>query len=72
MAYRIIQAETSDIPNLVRVIDAAFRDDPVIGLLMPDIDPKVKFEHDCQWYEKMYRQKELTGLRFRKVVDETG
>ncbi|KAI4218912.1 MAG: hypothetical protein L6R36_008677 [Xanthoria steineri] len=73
MPFRVLPAEPSDIPDIVTVHQASWVDDPIIGRLMPDVEPKVKYDHDVNYYKDKFEHKALTGTVMHKVVEtETG
>lgn len=73
MPFELHPAETSDIPDIVAVHQASWVNDPIIGRLMPDVDPKVKYDYDIDFYEKKFSFKDLTGTVMHKIVDtDTG
>lgn len=72
MAYRILPATAADLPDVIAIYHAAFKDDPFIGQLMPNVPPEVKQAHDMHRYGREVEMSELNGLEFRKVVDADG
>ena len=70
MPFELLRADVSDVPDIVTVFQASFQDDPVVGRLMCDVDPKVKFDYDVRLFEKYVRDGALTGSHFTKVVDK--
>ncbi|KAL8789430.1 MAG: hypothetical protein Q9213_001187 [Squamulea squamosa] len=73
MPFQVLPAEASDIPDIVAVHQAAWVDDPIVGRLMPDVDPKAKYDYDLDFYQKRFDSKTLTGSVMHKVVDtDTG
>ena len=73
MAFKVLPAEVSDIPDIVAVHQASWVNDPIIGRLMPDVDPKVKYDYDLAYYKNKFETKDLTGAVMHKVVEtETG
>lgn len=73
MSFQVLPAEPSDIPGMVAVHQASWENDPIVGRLMPDVDPKAKYEYDVDFYKRKFDTKELTGSVMHKVVEtETG
>ena len=72
MPYTILPATPADLPDIVAIYHAAFANDQFIGQLMPSVPPDVKQAFDTHWYGREFEMSELNGLRFRKVVDQTG
>ncbi|CAO1600378.1 hypothetical protein XANCAGTX0491_004069 [Xanthoria calcicola] len=73
MPFRVLPAEPSDIPGMVTVHQASWVDDPIIGRLMPDVEPKVKYDYDVNYYKDKFENKALTGTVMHKVIEtETG
>ena len=73
MAFQLLPAEASDIPDIVAVHQASWVNDPIVGRLMPDVDPKVKYDYDVDYYKNKFETKALTGALMHKVVEtETG
>ncbi|KAL9629199.1 MAG: hypothetical protein Q9204_005410 [Flavoplaca sp. TL-2023a] len=73
MAFKVLPAEVSDIPDIVAVHQASWVNDPIIGRLMPDVDPKVKYDYDLGYYKNKFETKALSGSVMHKVVEtETG
>ncbi|KAI4159160.1 MAG: hypothetical protein LQ342_006807 [Letrouitia transgressa] len=70
MSFRLLPADISDVPAMVRISKAAFNDDPIVGRIWRDCDKEVQFEHDVRVYEKHMRNRALTGEVFTKVVEE--
>lgn len=73
MPFQVLQAEPSDIPDIVAVHQASWVNDPIIGRLMPDVEPRVKYDYDVDYYKNKFETKALTGTVMHKIVDtETG
>ena len=70
MPFQLLPADLTDLPDLVAVFQAAFRDDPIIYHLMRDVDPEVKYKYDMGFLGKYIRDGPLTGSRFFKIVEE--
>ncbi|KAL8976984.1 MAG: hypothetical protein Q9205_007125, partial [Flavoplaca limonia] len=60
MAFQLLPAEVSDIPDIVTVHQASWVNDPIIGQLMPEVDPKVKYDYDLGYYKTKFETKDLT------------
>ncbi|KAL8708855.1 MAG: hypothetical protein Q9220_006311 [cf. Caloplaca sp. 1 TL-2023] len=69
MPFQILPAEPSDIPEIAVIQHEAFKDDPIIGRLWPDVDRQVKHEYDIKLLQRHFAQKELLGSVFHKLVD---
>ncbi|KAL8951066.1 MAG: hypothetical protein Q9222_002938 [Ikaeria aurantiellina] len=69
MPFQVLPAEPSDIPEIAVIQHEAFKDDPIIGRLWPDVDRQVKHEYDIKFLQRHFAQKELMGSVFHKVVD---
>lgn len=73
MPFQVLPVEISDIPDIAIIHHEAFKDDPIMGRLMPAVTPEHKHEYDKRFYEDGLAQKHLTGSVFHKVVDtDTG
>lgn len=72
MAYTILPATPTDLPDIVAVHHAAFADDAFIGQLMPDVSLEDKQSHDMHFFARQFEMSRLNGLRFRKAVDGEG
>ncbi|KAL8668500.1 MAG: hypothetical protein Q9168_006875, partial [Polycauliona sp. 1 TL-2023] len=73
MSFQVLPAEPADIPDIVTVHQASWVNDPIIGQLMPDVEPKAKYEYDVDYYTKGFETRALTGSVMHKVVErETG
>ncbi|KAI4188895.1 MAG: hypothetical protein L6R41_001829 [Letrouitia leprolyta] len=73
MLFQVLPAEPSDIPEIAVIHHDAFAEDPIVGLLMPDVKPDLKNEYDLQYYKKTFANAHLTGSVMHKAVDtETG
>lgn len=72
MAYKLLPATIADIPDIVTVYDAAFKDDPFVGQIMPKVNPAAKREYDEAYYTNEFEMGLLNGLRFFKAVDGDG
>ncbi|KAL8752177.1 MAG: hypothetical protein Q9184_005816 [Pyrenodesmia sp. 2 TL-2023] len=73
MSFQVLPAEPSDIPDIVAVHQASWENDPIVGRLMPDVDPKAKYDYDVDFYKRKFDTKALTGSVMHKVVEtETG
>lgn len=72
MPYIILPAIPADLPDIIAIYHAAFKDDPFVGQLMPNVPPEVKQAYDMHWYGREFEMSELNGLRLRKVVDGEG
>lgn len=70
MSFRLLPADITDVPAMMRISKAAFSDDPVVGRIWRDCDKEVQFEHDVRVYGKHMRNRALTGEVFTKVVEE--
>ncbi|KAL9597559.1 MAG: hypothetical protein Q9219_005061 [cf. Caloplaca sp. 3 TL-2023] len=73
MPFQLLTAERADIPEIAIIHHEAFKDDPIIGRLMCDVEPQLKKEYDIQYYEKSFAQAHLIGNVMHKIIDtETG
>ncbi|KAL8920506.1 MAG: hypothetical protein Q9208_006256 [Pyrenodesmia sp. 3 TL-2023] len=73
MSFQVLPAEVSDIPDIVAVHQASWENDPIVGRLMPDVDPIAKYDYDVDFYKRKFETKALTGSVMHKVVEtETG
>ncbi|KAL8681927.1 MAG: hypothetical protein Q9186_002013 [Xanthomendoza sp. 1 TL-2023] len=73
MPFQLLPAEVSDIPDMVAVHQSSWGNDPIIGRLMPDVEPKAKWDYDVDYYRKKFDSKNLTGTVMHKIVEtETG
>ncbi|KAL8813998.1 MAG: hypothetical protein Q9223_006745 [Gallowayella weberi] len=73
MPFQLLLAEASDIPEIVAVHQISWVDDPIVARLMPDVEPKAKWDYDVDYYRKKFDSKSLTGTVMHKIVDtETG
>ena len=72
MPYNMLPVTPADLPDIIPVYQAAFKDDPFIGQLMPNVLPEVKQAYDMHYWENQLRMSEYNGMRFRKLVDEDG
>ena len=70
MSYTIHPATLADLPDIVAIWDAAFKNDRIIGQLMPNVPLDLKRAYDIEWYRRMFDMSHLNGLRFFKAVDE--
>ena len=68
MPFLIQPASIEDVPAIVTVFRAAFRDDPIIHQLMCDVEPSTKYDYDIANFSKYTRDSHLTGSRFVKVI----
>ncbi|KAL8807160.1 MAG: hypothetical protein Q9182_000842 [Xanthomendoza sp. 2 TL-2023] len=73
MPFQLLPVEASDIPGIVAVHQVSWVDDPIVARLMPDVDPRVKWDYNVDYYRKKLDSKDLTGTVMHKIVDtETG
>ncbi|KAL8766853.1 MAG: hypothetical protein Q9209_006511 [Squamulea sp. 1 TL-2023] len=73
MPFEVHPAEASDIPDIVAIHQVVWVDDPIVGRLMPNVDPKAKYDYDVDFYKKKFDSRTLTGAVMHKVVDtDTG
>ncbi|KAL8645315.1 MAG: hypothetical protein Q9226_007359 [Calogaya cf. arnoldii] len=73
MSFQVLPAEPSDIPDIVAVHQASWVNDPIIGRLMPDVEPKAKYDYEVNYYKNKFETRVLTGSVMHKVVEtETG
>lgn len=72
MSYNILPVTPADLPDIVAVFHAAFKDDPHVGQLMPNVLPEVKQAHDMHYWQYQLNMSEYNGMIFRKLVDEDG
>ncbi|KAI4241447.1 MAG: hypothetical protein LQ352_007455 [Teloschistes flavicans] len=73
MAFQVVTAEPSDIPAIVPIHIAAFREDPIMGQLMPNAKDQDQYDYYANFYRKHFAEKHLTGSVFHKVIEvETG
>lgn len=73
MAFQLLPAEPSDIPEIVPLQIAAFKEDPIIGKLMPSVTHQDHYDYYANFLRKHWAEKQLRGAVFHKIVDtETG
>ncbi|KAI4102254.1 MAG: hypothetical protein L6R37_004504 [Teloschistes peruensis] len=73
MVFEVVAAEPSDIPAIASMHIAAFKEDPIMGHLMPKATYQDQYDYFANFYRKSFAEKQLTGSVFRKVVEtETG
>lgn len=70
MPFELLPADVADVPDIVTAFRAAFQDDPIVGRLMCDVNPKVKYDYDVRFFEKYIRDGAITGSHFSKLVDK--
>lgn len=71
MAYTLLPATKAEIPDLITVYDAAFKDHPFVEQFMPNADPGAKLKCDLAWYGHEFEIGETdTRQRYLKAVDE--
>lgn len=70
MPLTILPATPTDLPDIVAIYDAAFKNDRIIGNLMPDVPPAIKEAYDLEWYRREFTMAELTGCKFSKAVED--
>ncbi|KAL9597193.1 MAG: hypothetical protein Q9179_004345 [Wetmoreana sp. 5 TL-2023] len=73
MGFQVLPGELSDIPEVVPIHLAAFKDDPIMGQLMPNVTYQDQFDYFTGYYRKHFAEKHLTGSVFHKAIDtDTG
>lgn len=73
MTFSIHPATIADIPAIVTLSHAAFKDDRLVGYLARDVAPDLSYAHHCQEYERRFKTSALNGLvLFKAVDDDTG
>ncbi|WP_067900752.1 GNAT family N-acetyltransferase [Nocardia vaccinii] len=70
MTITVRQATTSDVPELARVLGAAFADDPIIGWLIPDSGARPR--RAGYLFATMVRHQFLPGGGVDAAFDESG
>lgn len=72
MSFVILPASVADLAEIIVIYHAAFKQDRIIGNLMPNVPLDEKKAHDHEWYKRSFDTSHLNGMRFYKAVDETG
>ena len=72
MSFTILPATTADLPDIAVIYGTAFKDDRIIGQLMPNVPLEVKQAYDLEWYRREFEMSTLNGLKFYKAVDVSG
>ncbi|KAL8723887.1 MAG: hypothetical protein Q9181_007107 [Wetmoreana brouardii] len=73
MGFQVLPGELSDIPEVVPFHIAAFKDDPIMGQLWPNVTYEDQFGYYTRFYRKHFAEKHLTGTVFHKAIDtDTG
>ena len=69
MPFKVLPAEATDIPDIVAIHQVTWDNDPIVGKLFPNVDPKAQYDYDLDFYKKKFETKELTGSVTHKVVE---
>lgn len=73
MAFSLQPAGLEDVEDIVRIFQAAFKKDPIMGRFHANSPPHLVWEKDLKVFSDMMAEGDVYGGRFAKVVeDETG
>lgn len=72
MTFSVVKAHASDIPDIVAIANAAFKDDQFIGQMMPNVPIDVQNKYYYPKHVQNFKNPHLTGSIYYKAVNEKG
>lgn len=68
--YAVVEAQRSDVPELTSTFLDAFRDDPMLGQIWPNVRPDVSHAYHARRFAVSFENTERSGVVWRKVVEK--
>jgi len=70
MKYTIVDAQTSDVSEITSAFMDAFKDDPIVGQIWPNVALNVSHAHHARRFAEHFENMERDGTVYRKVVEK--
>ncbi len=70
MTYSVVDAQRSDADELSSIFLDAFKEDPMLGQIWPNVAPDVLHAYHTRQFVESFENMEPRGIVFKKVVDQ--
>lgn len=70
MTYSVVDAQRSDADELSSIFLDAFKEDPMLGQIWPNVAPDILHAYHARQFVESFENMEPRGIVFKKVVDQ--